>query len=286
MAPEQRESPSSVDHRADIYSLGVVLYEMLTGELPGTKLEPPSKKVQIDVRLDEIVLRALEQNPELRYQSAAELKTRVDTFVASGSAGPSPETAARVLMTGRGTVTTPERLATFWGSFFAHRRQGEFVLDERRLTIRHNRMLSQAPATVIPLNAIRDVAMGRYGALVNLIGLDYIIVTYDEAGQSRQVIFTPSPGIFESIAGLNQYVAEWCEVLRAARDGRTPRTVPRALSPSRLTSLPNGFFLMVVFMALFFVVFFVTSAIFRHRASLAANPELSPQIQERSVESP
>jgi predicted Ser/Thr protein kinase len=81
MAPEQREHPASVDHRADIFSLGVVLYEMLTGELPGAKLQPPSKKVQIDVRLDEIVLRALEQNPELRFQSATELRTRVETTV-------------------------------------------------------------------------------------------------------------------------------------------------------------------------------------------------------------
>ncbi|MFM9961235.1 MAG: serine/threonine-protein kinase [Planctomycetaceae bacterium] len=81
MAPEQRERPSAVDHRADIFSLGVVLYEMLTGELPGASLQPPSRKVQIDVRLDEIVLRALEQNPELRFQSATELRTRVETTV-------------------------------------------------------------------------------------------------------------------------------------------------------------------------------------------------------------
>jgi serine/threonine protein kinase len=67
MAPEQVSHPGEVDHRADIYALGVVFYQMLTGELPGQRLEPPSCKVQIDVRLDEIVLRALEQKPELRY---------------------------------------------------------------------------------------------------------------------------------------------------------------------------------------------------------------------------
>ncbi|HTB82081.1 MAG TPA: serine/threonine-protein kinase [Candidatus Sulfotelmatobacter sp.] len=63
MSPEQKENPGEVDHRADIYALGVVFYQMLTGELPGKKLEAPSRKVSIDVRLDEIVLRALEQKP-------------------------------------------------------------------------------------------------------------------------------------------------------------------------------------------------------------------------------
>ena len=63
---------------------------MLTGELPGKKIEPPSFKVQIDVRLDEVVLRALEKNPELRYQQVSEVKTMVETIVSSGSAGVPP----------------------------------------------------------------------------------------------------------------------------------------------------------------------------------------------------
>jgi serine/threonine protein kinase len=79
MAPEQSSIPGEVDIRADIYALGVVFYQMLTGELPGKKIEPPSKKVQIDVRLDEVVLRALEKKPELRYQQVSEVKTMVDS---------------------------------------------------------------------------------------------------------------------------------------------------------------------------------------------------------------
>lgn len=84
-APEQKTDPQRVDNRADIYSLGVVFYEMLTGELPGKRIEPPSRKVQIDVRLDEVVLRALEKKPELRYQRASEVKTCVETIVATSS---------------------------------------------------------------------------------------------------------------------------------------------------------------------------------------------------------
>ncbi|MEO6183537.1 MAG: serine/threonine-protein kinase, partial [Verrucomicrobiota bacterium] len=90
MSPEQIENPGEVDHRADIYALGVVFYQMLTGELPGKQLQPPSSKVQIDVRLDEIVLRALEKKPELRYQQVNEVKTCVENI--TGSAGvPSAE---------------------------------------------------------------------------------------------------------------------------------------------------------------------------------------------------
>ncbi len=77
MAPEQIESPGDVDHRADIYSLGVVFYEMLTGELPIGRFAPPSRKVQIDVRIDDVVLRTLAKERERRYQHAAEVKTRV-----------------------------------------------------------------------------------------------------------------------------------------------------------------------------------------------------------------
>ncbi|XHR30293.1 MAG: protein kinase [Chthoniobacteraceae bacterium] len=102
MAPEQTASPGEVDHRADIYALGVVFYQMLTGELPGPHLEPPSKKVQVDVRLDEVVLRALEEKPELRYQQASVFKTQVETIAAgrASSAGASYEYRSRATLFG------------------------------------------------------------------------------------------------------------------------------------------------------------------------------------------
>jgi len=86
MAPEQMKGSREVDHRADIYSLGVVFYELLTGELPMGKFAPPSKRVQVDVRLDEVVLRALEQDPDLRYQHASEVKTDTEIISHSRSA--------------------------------------------------------------------------------------------------------------------------------------------------------------------------------------------------------
>jgi serine/threonine-protein kinase len=81
MAPEQMEGAHHVDHRADIYSLGVVIYEMLTGELPIGRFAVPSQKAHIDVRLDEVVLRTLEKEPQLRYQRASDVKTDLESIV-------------------------------------------------------------------------------------------------------------------------------------------------------------------------------------------------------------
>ena len=83
MAPEQFEGSRSVDHRADIYSLGVVFYEMLTGELPIGRFEAPSQKVQVDVRLDEVVLRTLEKEPRRRYQAASEIKSDLHSITST-----------------------------------------------------------------------------------------------------------------------------------------------------------------------------------------------------------
>ncbi len=80
MAPEQLENPQTVDHRADIFSLGVVFYELLTGELPLGKFQSPSQKAQVDARLDEVVMHTLEKEPARRYQQAREVRTDVETI--------------------------------------------------------------------------------------------------------------------------------------------------------------------------------------------------------------
>src|ERR1035437_639282 len=126
MAPEQIEKPLTVDHRADIYSLGVVFYEMLTGELPLGKFAPPSQKVHVDVRLDEVVLHALEKEPARRYQHASQIKTDVETVASSmtaaaGSTAPPPLPAALVNTASDKIILPAFLLAFFFGVFGAHR---------------------------------------------------------------------------------------------------------------------------------------------------------------------
>jgi predicted Ser/Thr protein kinase len=122
MAPEQIEKPAEVDHRADIYSLGVVFYEMLTGELPLGKFALPSKKVQVDVRLDEVVLRTLEKEPGRRYQRASDVKTDVETITTSkGASAQAPTPAVPVRTTSDKIILPAFLLAFFFGVFGAHR---------------------------------------------------------------------------------------------------------------------------------------------------------------------
>jgi predicted Ser/Thr protein kinase len=108
MAPEQVEKPESVDHRADIYSLGVVFYEMLTGELPMGRFAPPSHKVQIDVRLDEIVLHALERDVALRYQQVSEVRQDVEEITSKPQAA-AASSGAKALVPG--AEPAPEQIA-------------------------------------------------------------------------------------------------------------------------------------------------------------------------------
>jgi uncharacterized protein YndB with AHSA1/START domain/tRNA A-37 threonylcarbamoyl transferase component Bud32 len=75
MAPEQIAMPDKVDHRADIYSTGVVCYEMLTGQLPGGDYSPPSSRGATDPGFDPIVLKALEKDRERRYQRALDFNS-------------------------------------------------------------------------------------------------------------------------------------------------------------------------------------------------------------------
>lgn len=75
-APEALADGALADHRADIYSVGVIIYEMLCGKLPHYPYIPPSLlRPDLDPRFDLLLARSLQQDPNYRYQQIDALKT-------------------------------------------------------------------------------------------------------------------------------------------------------------------------------------------------------------------
>ncbi len=81
MAPEQRQDAGRVDQRADVFSYGVMVYELLTGELPVGRFPPPSERnKEVDKRLDPVIMRSLDQDARRRYPFVKEMVDRVESI--------------------------------------------------------------------------------------------------------------------------------------------------------------------------------------------------------------
>ncbi|MGE3808427.1 MAG: serine/threonine-protein kinase [Gemmataceae bacterium] len=159
MAPEQFEKPNQVDQRADIYALGVVFYEMLTGELPLGQFVPPSHKSRVSPRIDEIVLRALAREPERRFQ-------RIDELQAALAALQAPREGTPVI----GKVPS----VPFSCAGFASELRGRIHLEDQELVLEFQRFVFGClPLRInesrIPLKEIESIQVsGSWGLTITL----------------------------------------------------------------------------------------------------------------------
>jgi serine/threonine-protein kinase len=117
MAPEQVAADPHIDHRADIYAVGAMAYEILTGQPPFTgtsaqevlsahvikQPEPVRTKVPgVPAALDQLVMRCLEKRPVDRWQTAEEMLPHLEAVTASGTVTPSRTTAVGAALSRHG----------------------------------------------------------------------------------------------------------------------------------------------------------------------------------------
>ncbi len=120
-APEVINHPDAVDKRSDVFSLGAMLYELLTGKVPLDNYKPVSQAARCHPEFDKIIRRAIHPSPAMRYNDASELGQAIRDLMAKlgsknslvSSSGKGPITVSRNFTTaplkvgGAGNVTSP-----------------------------------------------------------------------------------------------------------------------------------------------------------------------------------
>lgn len=217
LAPEHLESPDQVDHRVDLYALGVVFYEMLTGQLPLGRYEPPSVvRPGNDHRLDPVVMKALSRQPSRRYQSASEFEN--DLKQISGSHPPRPIAGGPTSSVHSKGASVPFSLETFAGLAqsvgLVRALPGELQIEHRLQDSIFGAAKSNARTISLPVESIRS--------------LDLVPSVF----KSKLVVSTESMSALDSLPGAESGRAE-LKIKRADNDMALQVVRSLGFSPSK-----------------------------------------------------
>ncbi len=259
MSPEQCRDSRDVDHRTDIYSLGVILYEMLAGTPPFVSsswgemahmhigVKPPDLRElvpEVPLALERAVMRALEKEPDARFQSMAELRQALDGTLADEKTFPGTLSWSTDTLSGATLADAPEPASTlrFDGPVLTH--------PIRRTTLAGAASEIQRPpgTSVLPRHGHRLVpilAAGLIGVAIVVIGaLAALRRSAPTAAASQPPAVaaptpkpTPTPAAVEPAAP-SAISIELPAQPESAPPIRSPKVAPRSVSPSVMTAPP------------------------------------------------
>ncbi len=177
IAPEALIPGAKVDQRADLYAVGVMLYQMLTGRIPRGRFDPPSGLVhQVGKGYDAIVDKALQTNCEKRYTTALELKTDVQRMAHQAFGGTQQQRRWAISAKGRviGCGVSLAILIGGWGLWSKDKRSIDKIPASTPST---NRLGAEAVGSWVPIQfsptnpALGDLTVSPEGALRMTHGL-------------------------------------------------------------------------------------------------------------------
>ncbi len=166
MSPEQVRNSRDVDARSDIYSVGVVLYEILTGNVP-TGVPRPASQIMKDVpqALDAIVAKCVDPDPRQRYANASELRAALLPIIAWVETGMAAESKPASAKTARAWPVRPLAGAVLALLVVAGMAGGMFGLESRRKTL----TAEPLPAAVLPIPTAASLQFSDLPRLVDRI---------------------------------------------------------------------------------------------------------------------
>jgi len=225
MSPEQLRTSHDVDARADIYSVGVVLYEVLTGNMPTGVPRPASQMLEdIPPAMDEIVAKCVDPSPERRFQNAAELRAALQPVIELVSKGKDITKVSR--RQARGGAAFPWKKAAGWALV---------ALIAGGVLTGLAGLARQWGAAGAPVAAPQPAAGGRTGEVLRLIGeVRARVEPLAGASEANRALFTEAErrrGLLEA-AGSGAAASDAEEVLRCY--------LALALSRADMVFVPGG----------------------------------------------